>query len=159
MTPEHIHQKIRRQGAEAHSNMLRATGLSKVKVERWIERPDLEPMDEEQLDLLAGWAKGEFGHRSDREGYIRIRHNTGPARCLGFSLPPVKGSGVKYKRPGEGNNVPAGVRIARPSRRGADLPTPDEAKLEAVKRREASAQAEKPKRNRVVEVMRHPWSK
>lgn len=125
------HLKLLRQGPEAHAAMKRATKLTDGQIERFMKDPEDSGLRDEELDMLDGWARGEFGYMSTQNGYVRIKHMPQPPVIM-IRPDKVKHGGQRYEAGTSG-----GPFTTSPAKnKGADLPSPDEAKMARVRARE-----------------------
>lgn len=153
MNIEHLHKKLSHQSPEAHALMIKATGLPRLRIERWINNPKEAELTGDDMDKLEGWVKGEYGHCSATNGYVRVKHATGGAVCLGVK-PARAAKGKDYGDPLESPNVAGPMPTLRPGRHGKDLPSPEQSKIEAAKQADA-ARAKPRKKNPVAQMLRH----
>lgn len=135
MTPEQIHTSVKRQGAAERANCATATGIAAIHIDRWAADPREERMTEDDLDRLSAWVRGMYGQ--DQFGNWRRSNPPGPAKVLGVRAAPYAQAQTAYT-PGE--NPTTGPRVVKEGHHER-LPSLDDLKWQAAKRKEAEEEA------------------
>lgn len=127
MTPEQLAQRLANQPNNDRGDMLKATGVKPLPIERFINNGEEYPLDAETADLVGAWFRGEFGQTM--HGWTRVNPRAGEPVCLGVKADleiPTADHTV-----GQGAT---GVTLMRDALLGKDTKEPDELKLAAMRK-------------------------
>jgi hypothetical protein len=134
MELKNVVKRVKAQQGDERSNMLKATGMTPMDLNRWLDKPDTYPLDPDQLDLVIGWLHGEFGMMSSGNGWMRMKNKAGAPKIMVRAQHAIP-LGKKYGNPVDGPNCPTGAKMLAAKRKGADIPERGQLRKEAEARK------------------------
>jgi len=138
ITEEQAKAMVGRQNPDQRAAMLacarqHAPNLTSLRLEAWLAK-DSEPLSDDNAHFVNDWCLNRFGYTGNSDGYVKANIRTGPAVIVGVKPEAFHGD-EKLRKFIAGQ--PAGaVRNMPAKNRGRDLPSPDEAKIAAARKRE-----------------------
>lgn len=154
MKQEQVREIIGRQTPEARSWMQQALKINPGRLEAWLK--DRGELDADELEKATDWAAGRYGMSATTGGMVRIDSNQPATVALPGRPPRQSLPVVDYGNPADGVMADRRPMVLQPAtRRFADLPNPEQAKIAAAKKadQELATKTDKPKRNSIVQQL------
>ena len=151
ITRHTLAKRLRSQGPDAAARLAKAMRIPSAKLDDFMRKPDGNALTADQVEIVAGWCRGEFGVMAtgDGEGTLKLmKLKRGENRIMGVKADraPVGAYGDPYGDPVDNPHRPPGPAPSStlPSKTHREIPTTTDEAREAAKR--ADEEAAKPKK-------------